>query len=155
MCQGESSRVVSSPPFPQTDPGRPTHDVAAPGPFVGWPGRTHPGELHQDRVVGSRGLYSCALTSDSLGKRPPTALCSVTCPWFAEHSVCTCLHQRSLETTCEERRAHVGIDTQHQWSDLASNRTTPMRFGLSSLVLLCEQARHPGRGMSVAHCPLP
>ncbi len=39
-----------------------------------------------------------------------------------------------LEVTCEEARAHVGIETQRQWSDLAILRTTPALLGLFSLV---------------------
>jgi hypothetical protein len=41
-----------------------------------------------------------------------------------------------MEVTFEEARAHVGIETQRQWSDLAIARTTPILFGLFSLVTL-------------------
>jgi hypothetical protein len=34
------------------------------------------------------------------------------------------------------RRAHLGVETQRQWSDLAIARTTPTLFGLFSLVTL-------------------
>jgi hypothetical protein len=33
-------------------------------------------------------------------------------------------------------RAHLGVETQRQWSDLAIARTTPALFGLFSLVTL-------------------
>jgi hypothetical protein len=49
----------------------------------------------------------------------------------------------SLETTCEESRAHLGIETQRQWSDLAIERTTPVLFGLYSLVALFGHALAP------------
>src|SRR5260370_7784982 len=55
----------------------------------------------------------------------------------------------SLETTLEESRAQLGIETQRQWSDLATRRTTPLLFGLSSLVTLFGQAFHPD-----GHIPL-
>lgn len=42
----------------------------------------------------------------------------------------------SVEVTFEEARAHLGIETQRQWSDLAIARTTPCLFGLFSLVVL-------------------
>ena len=42
----------------------------------------------------------------------------------------------SLEVTFEESRAHLGIETQRQWSDLAIERTTPALLGLFSLVVL-------------------
>jgi hypothetical protein len=41
-----------------------------------------------------------------------------------------------MEVTFEEARAHVGIETQRQWSDLAIARTTPALFGLFSIVTL-------------------
>ena len=48
-----------------------------------------------------------------------------------------------IETTFEESRAHLGIETQRQWSDRAIERTTPCLFGLYSLVALCGQALYP------------
>lgn len=42
----------------------------------------------------------------------------------------------SLEVTFQEARAHLGVETQRQWSDLAIARTTPALFGLFSLVTL-------------------
>ena len=41
-----------------------------------------------------------------------------------------------VEVTFEEVRAHLGVETQRQWSDLAIARTTPALFGLFSLVCL-------------------
>jgi len=41
-----------------------------------------------------------------------------------------------LEVTFEEARAHLGIETQRQWSDRAIARTTPALLGLFSLVTL-------------------
>jgi hypothetical protein len=42
----------------------------------------------------------------------------------------------SIETTFQESRAHLGVETQRQWSDLAIVRTTPALLGLFSLVTL-------------------
>ena len=42
----------------------------------------------------------------------------------------------SVEVTFEEVRAHLGMETQRQWSDLAILRTTPCLLGLFSLVTL-------------------
>jgi hypothetical protein len=42
----------------------------------------------------------------------------------------------SVEVTCEEARAHLGFETQRQWSDKAIARTTPVLLGLFSLVTL-------------------
>src|SRR5438045_552149 len=41
-----------------------------------------------------------------------------------------------VEVTFQEVRAHLGVETQRQWSDLAIARTTPVLFGLFSLVTL-------------------
>lgn len=41
-----------------------------------------------------------------------------------------------LEVTFEEARAHLGIETQRQWSDRAIRRTTPVLLGLFALVTL-------------------
>ena len=41
-----------------------------------------------------------------------------------------------IETTFEEARRHLGMETQRQWSDLAILRTTPALLGLFSLVTL-------------------
>jgi hypothetical protein len=40
----------------------------------------------------------------------------------------------SVEVTCEEARAHLGPETQRQWSDQAIARTIPILFALFSLV---------------------
>ena len=60
----------------------------------------------------------------------------------------------SLEVTFEEGRAHVGIETQRQWSDLAIERSTPLLFGLYSLVALFGQALHPDGQIPVARVGL-
>jgi hypothetical protein len=42
----------------------------------------------------------------------------------------------AVEVTFAETRRHLGVETQRQWSDLAIQRTTPLLFGLFSLVSL-------------------
>jgi len=39
-----------------------------------------------------------------------------------------------LEVTFAEMRGHLGMETQRQWSDLATTRTTPVLLGLFSVV---------------------
>jgi hypothetical protein len=41
-----------------------------------------------------------------------------------------------IETTFQEVREHLGVETQRQWSDLAVLRTTPALLGLYSLVAI-------------------
>ena len=55
------------------------------------------------------------------------------------------------ETTFEEARRHLGMETQRQWSDLAIRRTTPALLGLFSLVTLWAGQLAVERG-PVAEC---
>ena len=101
--------------------------------------------------------YGCAplpirwvLTRDPAGKRPPKAIFSTDPTKQPNRSSAMRMKRWSLEVTFEESRAHVGIETQRQWSDLAIERSTPLLFGLSSLVTLFGQALHPDGQMPVA-----
>jgi hypothetical protein len=50
-----------------------------------------------------------------------------------------------IEVTFQEVRAHLGVETQRQWSDKAIARTTPILMGLFSWVtLLAHQSRSDG-----------
>ena len=49
----------------------------------------------------------------------------------------------NIEVTFEEIRAHLGFETQRQWSDKAIQRSTPALFGLFSLVVLMALRLHP------------
>src|ERR687883_221290 len=51
------------------------------------------------------------------------------------------------ETTFEEARRHLGMETQRQWSDLAILRTTPALLGLFSLVTLWATWLEAERGL--------
>lgn len=46
------------------------------------------------------------------------------------------VHRWNQEVTHKEVREHLGVETQRQWSDKAIARTTPVLFGLYTLVLL-------------------
>ena len=54
-----------------------------------------------------------------------------------------------LEVTGEETRAHLGIETQRQWSDLAILRTTPALLGLFSLVTLVAHQVLQGQALPI------
>ena len=45
-----------------------------------------------------------------------------------------------IETTFQEVREHLGVETQRQWSDLAILRTTPALLGLYSLIAVWAHA---------------
>jgi DDE superfamily endonuclease len=90
------------------------------------------------------------LTRDPLGKCPPKAIFSTDPAQPAEEIIKDFMKRWSLEVTFEEGRAHLGIETQRQWSDRAIERSTPLLFGLYSLVTLFGQALHPDGQIPVA-----
>jgi hypothetical protein len=90
------------------------------------------------------------LTRDPSGKHPPKAIFSTDPTQTAEQIVRDFMKRWSLEVTFEESCAHLGIETQRQWSDLAIERSTPLLFGLYSLVTLFGRALHPDGQIPVA-----
>ena len=76
------------------------------------------------------------LTRDPQGEREARASFSTDQMQSGLSIVTDCMKRWSAEVTFEESRAHLGIETQRQWSDLAIERTTPCLFGLYSLVTL-------------------
>jgi hypothetical protein len=55
----------------------------------------------------------------------------------------------SVEVTCAEARAHLGLETQRQWSDQAIARTTPILFALFALVTILALEVSPGGQLPV------
>ena len=52
----------------------------------------------------------------------------------------------AIEVTWEEARAHLGLETQRQWSDKAIERTTPVLLGLFSIItLLANRLQQEGK----------
>lgn len=89
------------------------------------------------------------LTRDPAGKRPAKAIFSTDPTQPAEEIIKDFMKRWSLEVTFEESRAHLGIETQRQWSVLAIERSTPLLFGLYSLVTLFGYALHPDGSIPV------
>jgi hypothetical protein len=79
---------------------------------------------------------------DPTGEHPPTALFS-TSLWLSPSQIVELYVARwSLEVTFEEAHAHLGIQSQRQWSKPATTRTTPVLFALFSLVCLMAHRIH-------------
>jgi hypothetical protein len=76
------------------------------------------------------------LTRDPSGHTEPKALMYTNQNLQALDIICTVMKRWPLETTFEESRAYLGIETQRQWSDPAIERATPLLFGLYSLLAL-------------------
>jgi hypothetical protein len=100
------------------------------------------------------------LVRDPLGKFDTQALLCTdlsACPtdiveWFV-------LRWR-VEVTFQEARAHLGLDSQRQWSDAAIARTTPLLLGLFSWITLlahivCTDQSPPVRSAAWYPKPLP
>jgi DDE superfamily endonuclease len=64
-----------------------------------------------------------ALLSTHLEHTPAQML-----PWF--------VRRWTMEVTCEEARAHLGMETQRQWNDRAIARTTPALLSLHAIITL-------------------
>ena len=84
------------------------------------------------------------LVRDPSGEREPQAFLSTDLSatperilgWFASHW--------RIEITLQETRAHLGVETQRQWSDLAILRTTPALLGLFLVTIWADElARAP------------
>jgi hypothetical protein len=89
------------------------------------------------------------LTRDPAGELP-TAAYFCTEEGLLPVEILTYVVQRwSVEVTFEEARAHLGLETQRQWSDLAIARTTPVLLGLFSIVTLLAVQWHQA-GLLVA-----
>jgi DDE superfamily endonuclease len=83
------------------------------------------------------------LVRDPLGVRPTRAFFSTDPSLPAPNIIGDFVKRWPLEVTFEEGRAHLGIETQRQWSDLAIERSTPALFGLFSLVVLMAHSLYP------------
>ena len=85
----------------------------------------------------------CAIRAARRSRRPSSAPISEADPadilrWF--------VRRWRTETTFEEARRHLGVETQRQWSDLAILRTTPALLALFSLVALWASQLAAERG---------
>ncbi len=92
-----------------------------------------------------RGLPPVALRwvllRDPAGAFAPQALLSTDLTVDAQRIVEWFVQRWQLEVTFHEARAHLGVETQRQWSALAIQRTTPALLGLFSLVTLLAHDR--------------
>jgi len=76
------------------------------------------------------------LVRDPLGEREPQAFLSTDMTVAPEQILRWFVSRWRIETTFQEARTHLGMETQRQWSDLAILRTTPALLGLFSLVTI-------------------
>ncbi len=88
------------------------------------------------------------LVRDPQGEFPTQALLCTDLTASPAQILAWFVQRWQLEVTFHAMRAHLGLETQRQWTPLAIARTTPALFGLFSLVTLLA---HP----ACSHTPLP
>lgn len=89
------------------------------------------------------------LITDPAGQCEPQALLCTDTRVEAQQIVEWFVLRWQLEVTFEEARAHMGIETQRQWSELAILRTTPSLLGLFSLITLFAHQLLQGQELPV------
>ena len=111
-------------------------------------------DTFKDMVFGSRSEKLATVVADQLALNLADVVTDVTLPsagnddqvlstfLAADLNACPCdiltwfVSRWQVEVTFAEVRAHLGVETQRQWSDKAILRTTPALFGLFSIVTL-------------------
>lgn len=76
------------------------------------------------------------LVRDPEGRRAPQAFFSTDVAIEPVEIIALFVRRWQIEVTFAETRAHLGVETQRQWSDKAIARTTPILLGLYSLISL-------------------
>ncbi len=87
------------------------------------------------------------LLRDPSGHRDPQALLCTSPDWPPVAILTAYLQRWQVEVTFQEVRTHLGVETQRQGSAAAIARTTPVRLGLSSWLILV--AHHLRRARSL------
>jgi hypothetical protein len=82
------------------------------------------------------------LTRDPAGQLEPRAYLSTRPEDEASSIMAAFVKRWPIEVTFEEARAHLGVETQRQWSDTAIERETPCLLGLYTVVALLGEALH-------------
>lgn len=91
------------------------------------------------------------LIRDPQGEFAPQALLCTALPVAPQQIVEWFVLRWQVEVTYEEARAHLGLETQRQWTERAIARTTPALLGLFSLVTLLAHQLLPGRALPARH----
>lgn len=115
--------------------------------------RWYDGTEHTLEVVSGTGVWyriglpvlfiKWVLTREPHGKFEPKAYFCTDQSQSAVEVLSSFIKRWTIEVTFEESRAHLGVETQRQWSDLAIERSTPCLLGMFSMVALFGKALHP------------
>jgi hypothetical protein len=91
------------------------------------------------------------LIRDPAGKFPTQALLCTDLKASAQQILAWFVQRWQLEVTFHAMRAHLGMETQRQWTPLAIVRTTPALLGLFSLVTLLAHPSMSNQTISLPH----
>lgn len=89
------------------------------------------------------------LARDPAGKLTPQAFLATDFETTPAEILGWFVSRWRVETTLQEVRAHLGVETQRQWSDLAIARTTPALLRLFSLVTIWMHGLIETRGAAI------
>lgn len=103
-------------------------------------------EVRSDTAVWYHAGLPCVpirwlLIRDPAGRFEPQALLCTDSEVAPQQILLWFMSRWQVEVTFEQTRAHLGIETQRQWSDKAIARTTPALLALYSLVALIAHDR--------------
>lgn len=145
-------------PTPQKGPRQPTLRDRVPSPQTEWETVTvawYGGRPYTVELATGTGLWANSdgeilplrwvLIRDPAGTFDPQSLFATNLTASAQQIVEWFVLRWNVEVTFEEVRAHLGVETQRQWSDLAIARTTPALLGLSSVVTLLAHRLSAGQ----------
>ena len=100
---------------------------------------------HRPRLLGYGGVVSFRLppvpirwllVKDPDEQFNPQAFLSTDLSLTPQQMLTFFIQRWQVETTFEEARAHLGMETQRQWNDQAIARTTPLLLALFAVVTL-------------------
>ncbi len=97
-------------------------------------------------VVPIRRVLIC----DPANRFPPQAVRCTDLDRTLDQIVGWFLRRWSVEVTFQEVRAHLGVETQRQWSDTAIARTTPCLLALFSIVTQLAAQHTAGQWRRIA-----
>lgn len=92
------------------------------------------------------------LVRDPLGKLAPQALLCTNLSCDPAQILRWFVLRWQLEVTFQEVRAHLGVETQRQWSPLAILRCTPALLGLFSLVTVLGHGQWREGNLQIRQC---
>lgn len=92
------------------------------------------------------------LIKDPEEQLDPVALACTDLDMSAQQAINYFVRRWAVEVTFEETRAHLGVESQRQWSDKAIARTTPVLMALFSLVTLWADKLRRNNNLHVPTC---